>query len=118
MPEDPPAPPPPSPPTPPGQPDREGDIQIEERQKTEAPRRFKVIFHNDDFTTQDFVVHVLRQHFHKSEAEATHIMLTVHHKGKAVAGLYPRDVAETKATEVMRVARERGMPLLLTTEPE
>src|SRR5579883_1068816 len=96
----------------------EGDIEVEERQKTQVPRRYKVIFHNDDYTTMEFVVEVLRRYFHKSETEALHIMLTVHKKGSAVAGIYPRDVAETKASDVMRDAREHGHPLLLTTEPE
>ena len=77
-----------------------------------------MIFHNDDYTTQEFVVYVLQRFFHKSETEARHIMLTVHHKGAAVAGVYTKDVAETKAQQVMVAARENGMPLLLTTEPE
>jgi ATP-dependent Clp protease adaptor protein ClpS len=94
------------------------DVEVEERQKTAVPRRFKVIFHNDDYTTMEYVVDVLRRFFRKSETEALHIMLTVHKKGKAVAGVYPRDVAETKVVEVMRDARDRGHPLLLTTEPE
>ncbi len=94
------------------------DIELEERQKTEKPKRFKVIFHNDDYTTMVFVIDVLKRFFHKVDAEAFHIMLTVHKKGSAVAGIYPRDVAETKTTEVMRHARENGMPLLLTTEAE
>jgi ATP-dependent Clp protease adaptor protein ClpS len=64
------------------------------------------------------VVEVLMRFFHKNETEAKHIMLTVHFKGAAVAGVYTRDVAETKAQQVMDVAREHGMPLLLTTEPE
>jgi ATP-dependent Clp protease adaptor protein ClpS len=102
----------------PKNPKHEGDIEVEERQKTARPKRYKVIFHNDDYTTMEFVVLVLRQYFHKSETEALHIMLTVHKKGSAVAGIYPRDVAETKVAEVMRHAREHGMPLLLTTEPE
>jgi ATP-dependent Clp protease adaptor protein ClpS len=102
----------------PKNPRHEGDIEVEERQKTARPKRYKVIFHNDDYTTMEFVVLVLRQYFHKSETESLHIMLTVHKKGSAVAGIYPRDVAETKVAEVMRHAREMGMPLLLTTEPE
>jgi ATP-dependent Clp protease adaptor protein ClpS len=102
----------------PKNPQHEEDIEVEERQKPHVPRRYKVIFHNDDYTTMEFVVMVLRQYFHKSEAEATHIMLTVHKKGSAVAGVYPRDVAETKVSEVMHHARELGMPLLLTSEPE
>jgi ATP-dependent Clp protease adaptor protein ClpS len=99
-------------------PRHDDDIEVEEQQKPAVPRRYKVIFHNDDYTTMEYVVHVLRRFFHKSETEALHIMLTVHKKGRAVAGVYPRDVAETKIAEVMRDARERGHPLLLTAEPE
>jgi ATP-dependent Clp protease adaptor protein ClpS len=102
----------------PGQPGPDEDIEVEERRKTATPKRYKVIFHNDDYTTMEYVIEILRRFFHKTETEALHIMLTVHKKGKAVAGVYPRDVAETKVAEVMRDARERGHPLLLTTEPE
>ena len=102
----------------PRDPRRDEDVDVEERQKTAVPRRYKVIFHNDDYTTMEYVVEVLRRFFHKSETEALHIMLTVHKKGKAVAGVYPRDVAETKVAEVMQDAQEHGHPLLLTTEPE
>ena len=106
----------------PGPPDddpgREQDVDVEEREKTAVPKRYHVLFHNDDYTTMEYVVEVLRRFFHKSETEALHIMLTVHKKGKAIAGVYPRDVAETKVAEVMRDARERGHPLLVTAEPE
>jgi ATP-dependent Clp protease adaptor protein ClpS len=102
----------------PQNPRRDEDTDVEERQKTAVPRRYKVIFHNDDYTTMEYVVEVLRRFFHKSETEALHIMLTVHKKGRAVAGIYPRDVAETKIAEVMQDAQEHGHPLLLTTEPE
>jgi ATP-dependent Clp protease adaptor protein ClpS len=101
-----------------GDPRRDEDVEVEERQKTAVPKRYKVIFHNDDYTTMEYVVEVLRRFFHKSETEALHIMLTVHKRGRAIAAIYPRDVAETKVAEVMRDARERGHPLLLTTEPE
>ncbi len=94
------------------------DVELEDAPVSSLPRRYKVIFHNDDYTTQEFVIYVLERFFHKSETEATHIMLTVHHKGAAVAGVYTKDVAETKAQQVMDAARENGMPLLLTTEPE
>ena len=94
------------------------DVDVEDAPVSAVPRRYKVIFHNDDYTTQEFVVHVLQRFFHKTETEARHIMLTVHHKGAAVAGVYTKDVAETKAQQVMDAARENGMPLLLTTEPE
>ena len=96
----------------------ESDTELDDKPISSPPRRFKVIFHNDDYTTQEFVVFALERFFHKGEAEARHIMLTVHFKGAAVAGVYTRDVAETKAAQVMDLAREHGMPLLLTTEPE
>jgi ATP-dependent Clp protease adaptor protein ClpS len=102
----------------PRDPRRQEDIDIEERQKPVVPRRYKVIFHNDDYTTMEYVVEVLRRFFHKTETEALHIMLTVHKKGQAVAGVYPRDVAETKVTEVIKDARENGHPLMLSAEPE
>jgi ATP-dependent Clp protease adaptor protein ClpS len=86
--------------------------------KLERPPLYEVLLHNDDYTTQEFVVYVLERFFHKTETEARHIMLTVHHKGAAVAGVYTKDIAETKAQQVMDAARENGMPLLLTTEPE
>jgi len=94
------------------------DVEVEERHKTAVPKRYKVIFHNDDYTTMEYVIGVLRRFFHRTETEALHIMLTVHKKGRAVAGIYPREVAETKVAEVMRDAREHGHPLLLTAEPE
>ncbi|WP_275936702.1 ATP-dependent Clp protease adaptor ClpS [Labilithrix luteola] len=103
---------------PPTTPEHGDDVELEDKPISATPRRYKVIFHNDDYTTQEFVVFVLMRFFHKNEAEARHIMLTVHFKGAAVAGVYTRDVAETKAQQVMDVARENGMPLLLTAEPE
>jgi ATP-dependent Clp protease adaptor protein ClpS len=105
-------------PLPPKGPGREEDADVKERQETAVPKRYMVLFHNDDYTTMEFVVEALQRFFHKTETEALHIMLTVHKKGKAVAGVYPRDVAETKVAEVMGHARERGHPLLLTAEPE
>lgn len=106
------------PPTPIQTPGEGEDVELEDQPVSAIPRRYKVIFHNDDYTTQEFVIYVLERFFHKSETEARHIMLTVHHKGAAVAGVYTKDVAETKAQQVMDAARENGMPLLLTTEPE
>jgi len=96
----------------------EEDVDIEDKPISAVPRRYKVIFHNDDYTTMEFVVEVLKRFFHKTDAEAVHLMLTVHQKGAAVVGVYTRDVAETKSQEVMTYARDNGMPLLLTTEPE
>ena len=80
-------------------------------------RRYQVVVHNDDYTTMEFVVAMLMKHFHKPPAEAMHIMLLVHHKGAGIAGIYTRDVAETKVAEAIDEARQEGMPLLLTVEP-
>jgi ATP-dependent Clp protease adaptor protein ClpS len=87
-----------------------------QRRPRRAPR-YQVVLHNDDYTTMEFVVAILMKHFHKPPAEALHIMLQVHHKGAGVAGVYTRDVAETKVAEVIDEARQEGMPLLLTVEP-
>ena len=94
------------------------DIDVKIRPKQVTPRRYKVLFHNDDYTTMEFVVIALMQFFHKSETEATYIMLTVHKKGAGVAGVYTKDVAETKCQKVTEFARDHGMPLLVTAEPE
>ena len=88
------------------------------RKKTRRPGRYKVLLHNDDYTSMEFVVELLRRFFDKSPAEAVHLMLQVHHKGRATAGVYPREVAETKVAEATAEARAQGMPLLLTTESE
>lgn len=98
--------------------DRDEEFAVEERRKTRRPRKWKVLLHNDDFTTMEYVVDVLIRHFHKPPAEATHVMLQVHQKGVGVAGVYSREVAETKVAEVTDEARANGMPLKLTTEPE
>jgi ATP-dependent Clp protease adaptor protein ClpS len=88
------------------------------KERISRPRRFKVMLHNDDFTPMEFVVHVLEDVFRRSKAEATRIMLTVHNDGVAIAGVYPREVAETKCALTVQYARDNGYPLLLTTEPE
>lgn len=100
------------------EPDGDGEIVLKERPITSEPRRFVVVFHNDDYTTQEFVVQVLMQIFHKDTAAATQIMLQVHHRGWGIAGIYGRDVAETKVEQVNAYARKRGHPLKVTAEPE
>jgi ATP-dependent Clp protease adaptor protein ClpS len=99
-------------------PDQEGDLELLERKKVARPRRYKVVLHNDDYTTMEFVIEVLIRFFHKEETEAMHIMLNVHHKGSGVCGLYSKDIAETKVAQVLDFARERAMPLMITAEPE
>ncbi len=95
-----------------------GAPATQQRRKTQRPKRFKVLLHNDDFTSMEFVVEVLSRYFHKAPAEATRVMLEVHHKGVGVAGIYPKDQAETKIAEVTTEAHSTGMPLLLTLEAE
>lgn len=97
--------------------DPKGDTAVEERPKSERARRYAVIFHNDDYTTREFVIHVLIEYFDKTEPEATHVMLTVHYKGSGVAGVYTKDVAETKVDQVHQAAEANGYPLRLTAEP-
>jgi ATP-dependent Clp protease adaptor protein ClpS len=93
---------------------------VRERQRTDLrePRRYKVIIHNDDFTTMDFVVMVLMTVFHKSQAEAEQLMLQVHHSDQAVVGIYSYDVAQSKIQRATMMAREEGFPLRLTCQPE
>jgi len=99
-------------------PDTEGDVAVEIRPKTRKPRRYRVVFHNDDYTTMEFVVRVLMEIFHKDELEAQRLMLDVHHRGQATVGVFTRDIAETKAAQTMDHARLEGHPLKCTTEPE
>ena len=89
-----------------------------EKPRVEKAKKYQVVFHNDDYTTKWFVVDVLERFFHMSEASAMAFMLGVHTPGRGVAGVYARDIAETKAAEVHEYAREHGMPLRLTVEPE
>jgi ATP-dependent Clp protease adaptor protein ClpS len=89
-----------------------------ERAKTKPPRMFKVVLFNDDYTTMEFVVEILRTVFHHEPERAVSIMLSVHQRGVGVAGTYPKEVAETKAEKVMSLARAAEFPLLCTVEPE
>jgi ATP-dependent Clp protease adaptor protein ClpS len=98
--------------------DKEGDLATQKKRRVEKVRRYKVVLHNDNYTTMEFVVLVLLKFFHKTETEATHIMLSVHHKGSGIAGVYTKDVAETKVSQVQSYAKENGMPLRLSAEPE
>jgi len=98
--------------------EREEGVAIAERPKTRRPPLYRVLLHNDDFTSMEFVVEVLVEHFDKSDTEATRVMLQVHHLGVGVAGVYTRDEAETRIERVTQDAQEAGYPLLLTMEPE
>ncbi len=87
----------------------EPDTSVEK--EVEEPRQYKVILHNDDYTTMEFVVHVLQQVFYKTESEAVQIMLTVHNNGTGVCGIYTAEIAETKVYLVHDMARKHGFPL-------
>lgn len=87
-------------------------------QKVQRPRMWRVLLHNDDYTTQDFVVWVLETIFHKPPGEAFSIMTSVHQSGLGVAGVFTHDVAETKVKKTEQVAEEHEFPLLVTMEPE
>jgi ATP-dependent Clp protease adaptor protein ClpS len=88
------------------------------RPKLKKPPLFKVLLHNDNYTTRDFVVAVLREVFHKSETDAVQIMLHVHHHGIGVAGVYTYEVAETKIRQTEKLARDHEFPLRVSMEPE
>ena len=88
------------------------------QKKLAKPPLFKVLLHNDNYTTREFVVAVLREIFHKGEADAVQIMLHVHYNGVGVAGVYTFEVAETKIRTVEALARQNEFPLRLSMEPE
>ena len=90
----------------------------ESDQKLERPRLWRVLLHNDDYTTQDFVVWILETIFHKPRGEAFAIMMSVHQSGMGLAGIYTHDVAETKVKATKQLAEEHEFPLLVTMEPE
>jgi ATP-dependent Clp protease adaptor protein ClpS len=94
----------------------EGQVLTRKRAKVREPGLWKVLLHNDDYTTQEFVVWLLKTVFRKPELEATAIMLAVHKAGVGVAGIYTRDVAETRAERGRQLAERDGFPLLLTVE--
>ena len=96
--------------------DFEEGVQTQSKPKTETPKLFRVILLNDHYTTMEFVVEVLMRVFHKPVAEATRIMLDVHRKGQGTVGVYTRDIAETKVSQVHALAREREFPLRCTLE--
>jgi ATP-dependent Clp protease adaptor protein ClpS len=101
-------------------PDYEHDEAVvsESKEKLEKPPLYKVLIHNDDFTTMEFVVFVLTNVFNRSEGEAFRIMLQVHVEGIGVAGVYTYEIAQMKAEKATSLARESEFPLLFTVEEE
>ncbi|MNV67464.1 ATP-dependent Clp protease adapter protein ClpS [compost metagenome] len=96
------------------------DLDLLEKQdvKLERPKMYQVVMYNDDFTPFDFVVVVLMQFFNKGMDEATAVMMQVHTQGKGICGVFPKDIAETKATEVMKWAKVEQHPLRLEVEAQ
>jgi len=101
-----------------GQTRRQEGVQTAEREELKTPPLWRVVLHNDDYTSQDFVVMVLRTVFRKPEAEAVRIMLAVHTAGRGVAGVYSYDIAETKLQQVRNLAEAHEFPLLCTLEAD
>lgn len=94
------------------------EVLTQEDQQVEKPPLYRVLLHNDDYTTMDFVVYVLVNIFHRSENDAINIMLAVHQQGVGVAGVYTREIAETKINQVHNLARAHEYPLMCTMEEE
>ena len=92
-------------------PERRGELGTLEKPKVTRPPLYEVLLHNDDYTTQEFVVYVLMKYFQHDAGSARNIMLHVHTKGVGVAGVYPFEIAETKVHQVLQFARENEMPL-------
>ena len=94
----------------------EAGLATKVRPKTKKPAMYKVLLLNDDYTPKEFVVHILGRFFGKNQDEATHIMLHVHQRGVGVCGVFTHELAETKATQVMDLARHNDHPLQCTIE--
>jgi ATP-dependent Clp protease adaptor protein ClpS len=94
--------------------------QVREKADTrlKKPRRYKVLLHNDDYTTMEFVVALLQHVFHHSESDAMAIMLNIHKTGLGIAGVYTFEIAESKVAQTVELAQKAEFPLLCTLEPE
>ncbi|MGM9697658.1 MAG: ATP-dependent Clp protease adaptor ClpS [Prevotella sp.] len=99
-------------------PQEQTNIKQRQRIDLQEPRRYKVLIHNDDFTTMEFVVRILEQVFYLEADKAQALMLQVHHSNKAVVGIFSYDIAVSKVQKATTMARKEGFPLRLTVEPE
>ena len=98
--------------------DRDGSDTIKKTKRPKPPRKYKVIYHNDDYTPMEFVTWSLIEFFNKSEIDAQSLTLQVHKEGSAIAGIYDFQIAEQKIFEVLTSARENEFPLQVTGEKE
>ena len=94
----------------------ESGVTLEDELK--EPDMYRVLLHNDDYTTMDFVVKILEEVFHKTQEESVAIMMSVHQKGMGVCGVYPKEIAEFRVTQVTVKAQQAGFPLRCTMEKE
>jgi ATP-dependent Clp protease adaptor protein ClpS len=94
----------------------DGGLQLEEEHKLDEPKMFRVILHNDNYSTMEFVIEVLMKVFHMTSEPAAKIMLDVHKKGKGICGIYTRDIAATKVNQVHNMAKEQNYPLKCSYE--
>lgn len=102
----------------PSNPDSDGTTVAElSKPKLRRPKQYRVFLLNDDYTPMEFVVEILESFFSMDRTKATQIMLTIHTQGKGLCGIYPKDIAETKALSVNKYSRESQHPLLCETEP-
>jgi ATP-dependent Clp protease adaptor protein ClpS len=97
---------------------KQKDILVKDRQKIDRPKKYKVVFYNDDFTPMNLVTLILMEVFNKGEQEAKSIMMNVHKKGKGIAGTYSKQIAETKVETTKMFARGAGYQLHAESEPE
>ena len=98
--------------------DRDGSDTVNKTKKPKPPRKYKVIYHNDDYTPMEFVTWSLMEFFNKTEVDAQSLTLQVHKEGSAIAGIYDFQIAEQKIWEVLTSAKENEFPLQVTGEPE
>jgi ATP-dependent Clp protease adaptor protein ClpS len=98
-------------------PDTKEESDVRTERDVSEPSMYKVLLHNDDYTTMEFVVEALVTVFHKSPTEANRIMLHIHFSGSGVCGTYPYEIAETKVSKVHDLARREGFPLRCSLEP-
>jgi len=92
-------------------------IAIADKVKLEPPKMYKVVLHNDDYSTMEFVIHVLMKFFSKNYDEAHAVMLKIHHDGVGICGIYTFEVAESKSSKVNSYSRGKGHPLKSSIEP-
>ncbi|MDD4972837.1 MAG: ATP-dependent Clp protease adaptor ClpS [Bacteriovorax sp.] len=98
--------------------EEEGGTSTVIKNKVELPKKYKVLLHNDDYTTMEFVIFILQGVFHKTIEEAEKIMMEVHRTGIGLCGIYTFEIAESKSKKVERLAREHAHPLMCSIEPE